>query len=169
MKEIWKWITKIVYICLSLGYKIIGKELTEEAFENFMQFVSFGIVGVSNTIVNYLIYVGSLLLLRKFFYLPKADYYIATVIAFLLSVLWSYYWNSRMVFKLEQGEQRSWWKALLKSYISYSFTGLFLNSILLFLWVDLLHISEFIAPILNLLISVPINYMLNKFWAFSKG
>lgn len=169
MKRIWEWITKIIYVCLGFGYKIAGKELTEEAFKNFMEFVRFGIVGVSNTVVNYVVYVLSLLVLRKCFQLPKIDYYIATVIAFLLSVLWSYYWNSRMVFKLEQGEERSWWKALIKTYISYSFTGLFLNSILLFLWVDILHISEFIAPILNLLISVPINFIINKFWAFKKG
>lgn len=62
------------------------------------------------------------------------------------------------VFELKNGEKRSIWKSLIKTYISYSFTGLFLSSILLVLWVQVLGISEFIAPIINLLISVPLNF-----------
>jgi putative flippase GtrA len=58
------------------------------------------------------------------------------------------------------------WQALAKTYVSYSFTGLFLNSILLILWVKVLGISEYIAPIINLLVSVPLNFIINKFWAF---
>jgi len=72
------------------------------------------------------------------------------------------------VFELKNGENRSLWKSLLKTYVSYSFTGLFLNSVLLFLWVDVFHISEYIAPFINLFINVPINFLINKFWAFKK-
>jgi putative flippase GtrA len=32
--------------------------------------------------------------------------------------------------------------------------------------VNYLNISEFIAPILNLIITIPLNFLLNKFWAF---
>ena len=71
-----------------------------------------------------------------------------------------------MVFKAEEGKERSLGKALIKTYISYSFTGLFLNSILLMLWVQVFHISEYIAPVINLLVSVPVNFLINKFWAF---
>lgn len=73
-----------------------------------------------------------------------------------------------MVFRLEDGQKRSVWKALIKTYISYSFTGLFLNNVLLILWVQIFHISELIAPVINLLISVPVNFLINKFWAFKK-
>ena len=71
-----------------------------------------------------------------------------------------------MVFTVEEGQSRCLWKALLKTYVSYSFTGLFLNSVLLVLWVRYLGISEFVAPVINLMISVPINFIINKFWAF---
>lgn len=71
-----------------------------------------------------------------------------------------------MVFVKEEGQERNLWKALIKTYISYSFIGLFLNSILLVLWVKLVNVSEFVAPIFNLIISVPINFLINKFWAF---
>ena len=74
-----------------------------------------------------------------------------------------------MVFTLEEGKERSVWKALIKTFIAYSFTGLFLNSILLFLWVRVFSISEFIAPLINLVVSVPLNFIINKFWAFRQA
>lgn len=134
--------------------------------KSIKQFIKFGIVGVSNTIISYAIYTASLLLFRKIQILPNTDYFVAQIIAFLLSVLWSFFWNNKLVFVKEEGQERIWWKALFKTYVSYSFTGLFLNSILIVLWVQVLQISEFVAPIINLLISVPVNFLINKFWAF---
>lgn len=121
---------------------------------------------MSNTVISYLLYTFSLLGLRGLGILSGVDYIVAQVIAFVLSVLWSFYWNNKMVFVMKEGQSRNLWKALLKTYVSYSFTGLFLNSILIVLWVQVFHISEFIAPIINLLISVPLNFLINKLWAF---
>ena len=61
-----------------------------------------------------------------------------------------------------------WYQALIKSFVAYSFTGVFLNSILSFLWVELMGMSKVIAPIINLVINVPINFVMNKFWAFRR-
>lgn len=148
--------------------KVLHIKFTEEKWDALVQFVKFGIVGVSNTVISYVLYTGSLLLMRQFSLFPKLDYLLAQIVAFVLSVLWSFYWNNKMVFTLNDGEERSIIKSLIKTYISYSFTGLFLNSILLILWVQVIGISEFIAPIINLLVSVPINFLINKFWAFKK-
>lgn len=166
MSTCWKWIEKIAYIVLRAMFRVVGKDLSDDTFRAFMQFVRFGIVGVSNTVISYVLYVCSLWLFKKVGVLPKADYLIAQMIAFVLSVLWSFYWNNKMVFVQEEDQERVWWKALLKTYVSYSFTGLFLNSILLVLWVQVLGISEFLAPLINLLVSVPLNFIINKFWAF---
>lgn len=164
--KIWGWIEKCTYMLMGFLCKMIGKPLTESRMEGVMQFVRFGIVGVSNTIISYVIYVVCLLFFQKMGILKNIDYIIAQVTQFVLSVLWSFYWNNRMVFTLKEGEKRSVWKALIKTYISYSFTGLFINSALLIVWVKVMHISEFIAPVINLLISVPLNFIINKFWAF---
>lgn len=67
---------------------------------------------------------------------------------------------------LKEGEERSVFGTLAKTYVSYSFTGLFLNSVLMVLWVQVFHISKFLGPIINLLLSVPLNFLINKFWAF---
>ena len=143
-------------------------EKKQTKMELLIQFIKFGIVGVTNTVVSYVINVATLFLLGHAHIFQCWDYIIANTVAFILSVLWSFYWNNKLVFVLEEGKQRSVWKALLKTYVSYSFTGLFLNSILLILWVQVVGISEFIAPIINLLISVPLNFVINKFWAFKQ-
>lgn len=134
--------------------------------ESQLQFVEFCIVGVSNTVISYLIYSVSLLLFRRLHLFENYDYFVAQILMFVLSVAWSFYWNNRMVFRLKTNQKRSLFKSLVKTYISYSFTGLLLNSILLWLWVRVLGISAFIAPVLNLFISIPVNFILNKYWAF---
>lgn len=164
--KIWALIEKCAYIVLNRIFGIFHKEISDSSFLAAMQFIKFGIVGVSNTVISYVLYVVSLLVFQKLGVFLKVDYIVAQIIAFLLSVLWSFYWNNKMVFIVEDGKERSIWKALLKTYVSYSVTGLFLNSLLLVLWVQVFGLSEFLAPIINLLISVPLNFIINKLWAF---
>lgn len=164
--EFWKAIDKSVYFILNKVFRLLNKELTEAVYASIIQFIRFGIVGISNTAISYIVYVVVLFAFHKLGLFPKGDYLISQVIAFILSVLWSFYWNNKCVFSLAEGSRRSVWNALLKTFISYSFTGLFLNSILLVFWVQILNISAFLAPIINLLISVPLNFVMNKYWAF---
>ena len=166
MDGFWDLIEKISRWFIRLFFKIIRKTSSESAETAFVQFVKFGIVGVTNTVISYVLYAGSLLIMKNYEIFPGFDYLIAQVIAFVLSVLWSFYWNNKYVFKIGDGDVRSVWRSLIKTYISYSFTGLFLSAILLVFWVRILGISEFLAPILNLIISVPLNFIINKFWAF---
>jgi putative flippase GtrA len=137
--------------------------------ESFLQFIKFGIVGVSNTVIGYLIYVISLKILKSLDLFPDIDLYIAQFIMFVLSVAWSFYWNNKMVFKQKDGEQRNILSALIKTYISYAFTSLILSEILLYLWCNVLGVNVYIAPIINLLLTVPLNFIIQKFWAFGSS
>ena len=165
-KTIYGFIEKIYMFFVELLFKIIKKDLTDKKRQTFKEFLQFGLVGVSNTIISYLLYVVTLLLVSKSG--VKFDYIIANIVSWLLSVLWSFYWNNKFVFKKEEGEKRNIWAALFKTYVSYGFTGLILNNILSVLWVSVLHISKMLAPIINLVISMPINFFMNKLWAFGK-
>lgn len=149
--------------------KILHIKLSDSKWETLLQFVKFGIVGVSNTVVSYVIYVVSLLIFQENKLIPSVDYLVAQVIAFILSVLWSFYWNNKYVFKKDENQERNLWQTLIKTYISYAFTGLFLNSIFSLLWVEWLGVPKIFAPIINLLVNVPINFFMNKFWAFGEG
>lgn len=140
--------------------------LKESHIQAFLQFVKFGIVGVSNTLISYVSYVISLKLFEQIGVLPRIDYLVAQAIAFFIGLLWSYFWNNRFVFTKKEGESRNSWSTFFKMFISYASTSLILNSILAYIWVEVVGISKLIAPIINLLVSVPLNFIINKFWAF---
>lgn len=126
------------------------------------QFLRFGMVGLSNTLIAYALNIAALTVLRK--YELSWDYIAANTISFFLSVAWSFFWNNRLVFK--SSKEDSIWKKLVKTYLSYALTGIVLSNILSWLWIEKLNISKYIAPLLNLILTVPVNFALNKFWAF---
>lgn len=91
MKKIWNWIEKIIYFFLNFICRITNRDLDEKNFEAFMQFVKFSLVGVSNTIISYVLYAASLLVLKKWNMRGTYNYLLAQIVAFVLSVLWSFY------------------------------------------------------------------------------
>lgn len=131
--------------------------------DSFIQFIKFGIVGLSNTVIGYGIYVVSLYIFRKLGLFTNIDIYVAQFIMFVLSVLWSFYWNKKRVFVKSK---ESIFKSLVKSYITYGFTTFLLSEVLLVLWVRVFNINEYIAPLLSLIITVPLNFIIQKFWVF---
>lgn len=121
------------------------------------QFFKFGMVGVSNTLISLgcyyiLVYLG-------------VNYLLANAVGFLVSVCNSYFWNSRFVFK--EKTESSGIRAFAKVFISYGISFC-LSSVLMILFVQVLSISEYIAPILRLIFTIPLNFVVNKLWAFKE-
>lgn len=155
MRKLWNALVKTVHFFV---YKVLRLKLSTEAFEKLLQFIKFGLVGVSNSVISY----GTYLILLHF----GMHYTPANIIGFTVSVFNSYYWNNRYVFKAEEGTERGVVKTFLKTYISYAGTGIVLSNILLVLWVEVLNIPEAIGPILNLCVTIPVNFLVNKYWAY---
>ncbi|MCM1192071.1 MAG: GtrA family protein [Butyrivibrio sp.] len=143
---------------------MLKKILENEKLKPYIQFVKFGLVGASNTLVFYLLYAGILFLLRGLAW--KQDYILANVTAFTISIFWSFYWNNKYVFKKTENGRRNIWKALGKCFLSYGFTGYILENVLSFIWIEGMGISKYISPLLNMIFTVPANFFLNKLWAF---
>lgn len=160
-KKAWDWLEHLLYVIV---VKVLHLSVLEKNWTGFMQFVKFGVIGLSNTLLSYILNVIVLLILAPFS--VSWDFFAGNIVGFVLSVLWSFYWNNRFVFTVKEGEHRSVWKALLKTYLSYGFTGIILNNVLSWVWITQLGISKLIAPVINLLFSVPINFIMNKLWAF---
>ena len=83
VSTIWKLIENAVRIILKVIYRLANKELSESTVDNFLQFIKFGIVGVSNTVISYILYAVCLILLRSGNILYGVDYIIAQVVQFL--------------------------------------------------------------------------------------
>ncbi len=123
-----------------------------------IQFIKFCVVGCSNTILSYV----------TFFICVKlgVHYLIANLIGFVIGVLNAYFWSNKYIFKVNSGAQRNSTKSLIKTFISYGITGVLLQSILLYLFVEYMKLDSLIAQLICLLITVPLNFILNKFWSF---
>ena len=146
-------------IRISCGHEDLQKS------EAFFQFAKFGLVGVTNTLLSYMLNLAVLYLLAPF--ALSWDYIAGNVVAFVLSVLWSFYWNRRFVFQKEKVTLSAKLVMLLKTYAAYALTGILLNNILSWLWIERFDISKYVAPLINLIISVPLNFVINKLWTFS--
>lgn len=129
----------------------------KEWFKLMWQFFKFGIVGISNTAISLGVY--------YLFVWLGVHYVIANGIGFVLSVINSFFWNSKFIFKDKQ--EHSTWRAFLKVFASYGMSFL-MSTVLITVFVEVLHISEWLAPILRLVLTVPFNFIMNKLWAFKE-
>lgn len=117
-----------------------------------LQLIKFCFVGVINT--------GTSLGVYYIVLFVGLHYLIANTIGFLVSVLVAYILNKRFVFKSDAKTGSS----LAKTYVTYGFTFI-LSNILLVVFIDVLKISDVLAPLITTVLNIPINFLLIKFWA----
>lgn len=125
------------------------------------QFFKFGIVGGVNTVLSLIIYwimVGL-----------GIHYFAANTVGFIITVAISYVLNNIFTFK-EMGEKIRWsFITLFKVYAAYFLTGIVINTSLLWFWNDYIGINKNLSPILNLFITIPLNFLLNKLWTYKNN
>lgn len=122
------------------------------------QFVKFGIVGVSNTAISLIVY-------YIIYWINPEWYMIGNIAGWVISVSNAFFWNNRYVFKSQSEGMRQLLKRIGKTYLSYGATFL-MSAAFLHVEVDILHWSAVICPIINLVLTIPLNFLLNKFWTF---
>lgn len=161
--------------------------------KGIIQIIKFGLVGVINTCVSQFVYMISVFTMYNAFHMSETDqkvYFISNIIAFVISVFTAFLISNKFVFVEDKDAQkRVWWKTLIKTYMAYAFTGLILSNLLSTFWMDVVHIyrylgwlndvfawigiemsqrrmTTYIAPLFNMVISIPINFIMNKYWAY---
>lgn len=135
--------------------------------ESLLQFIKFGIVGVSNTAISYAVeMVGYYVLFKNVTWNGNVKIFVVSALAFVISVTNSYYWNSRYVFRTE-GKQtvKTHVVRYSKTFLCYGVTGLILSPGIKIV-LQTTGIPYWVISILVLLVSVPLNYVMNKLWAF---
>lgn len=120
----------------------------------FGQFFAFSAVGVANTLISLLVY--------YLFISLGVPYLVANALGFVAGVLNAYFWNSRCVFKAPEARKSF---IFLKMSVAYGATFL-LSCLLMYVMIERMGISDLLAPILNLFVTTPANFFLNKCWAF---
>lgn len=117
-------------------------------YQKFQRPIRFGLVGLANTLISYLLYL---------FFLLFMHYTLSTSLSFIITIFVSYYLNSIYVFHVKPTLKR----ALIfpSSYLVNYLISIFGLVIL----IEYFGIPEKIAPILALIVTVPCNYIIVKF------
>ncbi|MFH0874122.1 MAG: GtrA family protein [Candidatus Komeilibacteria bacterium] len=120
------------------------------------QLTKFALIGVSSFIVDMLVYV---VLTR----LTGLYYLLANILSFLISAAWSFYWNKRWTFRtaVSQPLGQQYFK-----FLSVNIVGLFLTSVLLFIFVSGWSWNDLLAKFIIAIIVMLWNFSLNKIWTF---
>ncbi len=146
-----------------------------------VQFVKFGLVGLTNTALSWITTFAVILIIGDLcgvhtltlgtWTIANFDANLGNLAGFVVGVINSFSLNKRFVFtnKQEQSEK----KAFAKTFVCYGATFL-LSMILMNLLLSAgLHIvlfdkdiSKYVATMLRLLITIPLNFIANKLWAF---
>lgn len=123
--------------------------------DDILRFIKFAFVGALNTLINWVL----------FFILNSIGIYyiLSNIIAYSVSTINSYIWNSKWVFNYE-GDNK---KATTLKFIALNIFGLVLNTIILFILVDIINLNKMIGLVIATLIVTCVNYLVNKFWVFT--
>ena len=112
------------------------------------EFARFLLAGGINTAFSYSLY---------FLFNLVVHYQLAYWLAFVAGVLFSYWLNSRWVFTTTMN-----WKTFLSFPLVYVFQyGI--GAVLLYVLVEQLSMSEWWAPLVVILFSVPVTYVMSRF------
>lgn len=135
-------------------------------FRTLLQFIKFGIVGLSNTAISYGIeMLCYYVLLVNAAWGEGAKVIVTSVLAFVVSVTNSYFWNNKFVFASGRKDWRGHLKSYLKTVACYGVTGLILSPVVKLLlgnW----GVPYWAASLASLIITIPLNFVMNKLWAF---
>ncbi|HWP98126.1 MAG TPA: GtrA family protein [Syntrophomonadaceae bacterium] len=108
----------------------------------------FLVCGAANTLLTYILYV---------LFLHLMSYKLSYSLAYVLGIALSYYLNSRLVFK----EPVSLFKFL--QYPVVYIVQYLLGIAILYICVDLLAMNKLLAPLVVIVISLPVTFVLSKF------
>ena len=109
--------------------------------EKVKEFISYGIVGVMTTLVNYIVY----------------------CIAWMVAVIFAYFSNRKVVFHSSNDMKKE-----CIEFFGLRFMTLLVENLLLAICIDGVHISNLLSKILVSVITVLANYFLCKSHIFSK-
>jgi len=119
-----------------------------------IQFVKFGIVGVSNTLLTALVIYLLLEVLNCSDYLSNAAGYV-------LGLINSFIWNQKWTFANKSSIKNTFFKFVLIFIISYAVQ---LGN--LFLWLNYTSVNPYICQLISMIIYIGLNFTLNKIYTF---
>jgi len=124
---------------------------------SFGQFIRFSVVGLINTLIDFLVYFGLTRAISWF-----GEYYLAAnALSFVAASTNSFFLNKNWTFGNQKKDRGQYFK-----FIAVVAFTLLLSEVVLFFLVNRLGIYDLFAKILVLIVSVVSNFFLSKFMVF---
>jgi len=123
----------------------------------FRQFVKFCLVGIINTAIDYLVYLGLTRGLDLYFLY-------ANIIAILVAMTFSFIFNKYWTF-------RDYQKNIKKQYSKFFLVNLvyfLLNNMIVFSLVKYLLIFDLLAKVMAIFVGLIWNFTANRYWTFKR-
>jgi len=122
--------------------------------KSLIQFIKFGIVGISNTLLTAL----TIWILLK---LLHCSDYVSNLIGYIVGLLNSFIWNRKWTFESKTKVSATLFKFILTFAICY-----LLQLGNLYLLLHFTHIDSYICQLLSIVVYTIINFILNKNYTF---
>lgn len=120
---------------------------------NKKKFIVFLFGGLSNTVITYVLY---------YLFINFFSYKISYTSAYLIGILYSYLFNSIIVFK----STISLFKFL--KYPSIYIIQYLLSITIIYVSIEFFYINKNYAPIISIILLIPVSFMLNKLYLNKK-
>ena len=126
-------------------------------YKKYKEIINYLIFGGLTTVVSIVTYA----LFAKVFYI---DYLISNVLSWVLAVLFAYITNKIFVFESKSKKNVK----EITSFFFFRIISLVMEMIILYIFVDMLHIDDLITKIIAQVIVIVANYVFSKVFVFKK-
>ncbi len=126
-------------------------------YKKYKEIINYLIFGGLTTVVSIVTYA----LFAKVFYI---DYLISNVLSWILAVLFAYITNKIFVFESKSKKNVK----EITSFFFFRIISLVMEMIILYIFVDMLHIDDLITKIIAQVIVIVANYVFSKVFVFKK-
>lgn len=128
--------------------------------KSMKQFVIFGIIGISNTAVDFIMF---WLLIQT-----SLHYVIANIVAYAVGMLNSYLWNNSITFKSRRGNDQNIAVKRITRFIVWNGLMLLLSSALIYAVVEYMHWHALISKLVVTVVILVIQFLGSKKWVFKQ-
>lgn len=123
-----------------------------------IQFFRYGMVGVSNVILDFIIYLS----LTRGWEFWREHYLWANFLSFVVVVTWSFFWNKHWTFQERSGRHGTQYA----KFLAITVIGLGIYQTFLYAGIQLLSLYDVVAKLLAIPLMTAWNFIMHKLWTF---
>lgn len=135
--------------------------MIKKIFTKYKELILYAIFGGGATLIN----VASFYLL---YHILHMHLLVANVLAWLFAFVFAFITNKIWVFESKEWKSQTTIKETLE-FLFARLTTLLVDSVLMWLFIDIITMNELISKIFVNIIVIVINYFASKFWIFRKN